>query len=70
MESNAQLRRELTEAIATVRRQIDVQRSSVGYLFSGARPSGGALAIEALESELEQLQDALRGLEGDDAQRS
>ena len=66
MESKAELRQELTEAVARVRQQMDVQRRSVSYLGVGM-PDGGAVATAQLEAELAQLEDALADLGSDDA---
>jgi hypothetical protein len=64
MESVAKLRAELEDAIAKVRRQIDVQRSVAAGLGGGL--GGDAAAIRALQIELSELEDALANLEPDD----
>jgi hypothetical protein len=64
MESDAELRRELQDAIAKLRGQIDVQARtpSYGAAFGGSGPSGQTQAIEELQAELAQLEDALKNL--------
>lgn len=63
MESDAELRRELQDAIAKVREQIDVQERTPTFIsgLSGG-PSGQTQAIDELQAELAQLQDALKTL--------
>ena len=63
MESNAELRRQLQDAIANVRQQIDVQERTPSY-GAAFGPSSKAEAIEELQVELAQLEDALRSLSG------
>jgi hypothetical protein len=70
METIADLRKELDAAIANVRRQIDVLATSPGGLPNGSGPSGDALANEALEQELAQLEEALANLDSDNGQES
>lgn len=67
MESDAELRRQLTEAIARVRHQLEVQRSANGFAYQDVGPSGYASAIDGLERELAELREALSGLRSDDA---
>jgi hypothetical protein len=62
MESRADLRKELEDAIADVRRQISVQTVRVDVLPGGPGPTGSALAIRALEDELARLEEALADL--------
>jgi hypothetical protein len=63
-----ELRKQLREACANVRRQIESQDVSRGYAPGLAgRESGSTLAIRALESELAQLEEALANLEPDAA---
>ena len=59
-ESNARLREELVDAIANVRRQIDVQSTSDHYLGSGRITEE---ALSELQSDLSQLEEALAGLQ-------
>jgi hypothetical protein len=68
-QSDAELRRELQDAIAKVRGQIDVQARtpSYGATFGGFGPSGKIQAIEELQAELAQLEDALKNLRAKDA---
>jgi len=66
MESKAELRRELEDAIANVRRQIDFQVRAGRDPFAGVGPSGDALVFKELQDELAQLEEALAGLKGDD----
>ncbi len=63
MESNADLRRQLQDAIANVRQQIDVQERTPSY-GAAFGPSSKAEAIEELQVELAQLEEALRSLSG------
>ena len=58
-ESDARLREELVEAIANVRRQIDVQSTADHYIGSEGIT---VQALGELQSELAQLEDALAGL--------
>lgn len=67
MESRAELRKELEEAIAQVRRQIGEQASSIDRLSGTLYPSGDTLAVMALEDELAQLEHALANLDSDGA---
>ncbi|HEY1448995.1 MAG TPA: hypothetical protein VGF33_10700 [Caulobacteraceae bacterium] len=62
-ETDKQLRRELTEAIADVRRQIEIARSpsNMTPVVSGSPDNRSAIA--ALEAELAELEAALRDLE-------
>jgi hypothetical protein len=63
MESDAELRRELQDAIAKVRGQIDVQARTTTYISGlGGGPSGKTQAIDELQAELAQLEDALANL--------
>jgi len=63
MESRGQLRAELSDAIARVRRQIDINiRTSVVGDFG---PRFGRTATDELEVELARLEDALANLDSD-----
>jgi hypothetical protein len=64
MESDAELRRELTEAIAKVRRQLEIMTGP----SAGNRSVWGdnTAAIADLRSELAELQQALDNLDEDD----
>lgn len=63
MESDAELRRELQDAIIAVRRQIDAQARTPSYGAAfGSGPSGKTQAIEELQTELAELEEALRSL--------
>jgi hypothetical protein len=65
MESDADLRRELTEAVAKVRRQLEI----ITGPSAGNRSVWGdnTAAIADLQSELAQLEQALDDLDKDDA---
>ena len=67
MESRAELRQELQDAIQQVRRQIGVQAGSIDRLKGTMFPSGDTLALKALEDELAQLEEALANLDAGDA---
>jgi hypothetical protein len=67
MEPRAELRKQLEDAIAQVRRQIGVQASSIDRLTGAIYPSGDTLALKALEDELAQLETALAHLDSDSA---
>lgn len=67
METNADLRRELEAAIANVRRQIGDNESSSGMAPRGSAPVDLATATAGLRDTLAELEDALAGLEADDA---
>jgi len=60
------LREQLTEAIAKVRQQIDVQSSSTNVKAAGI-DHRREIAVAELEAELAQLEEALANMGPDDA---
>ncbi len=62
MESRSQLRAELLNAIADVRRQINRQQTASSGVFNGSGQSGVSVALRELRSELAQLEEVLAGL--------
>jgi len=66
-EGVASLRAQLTAAIANVRGQIEVQRSTTGYLNANVAITGKEIAIRELQTELAQLEEALAKIGSDDA---
>ncbi len=61
--ADQELRHELTEARARVKRQIEIEESSTGPFPAGLVPDGRAALIGELRAELAQLEDALARLE-------
>jgi hypothetical protein len=59
-DSDQEFREQLTEAIANVRRQIEIARSSVNMTPVTNREPDNRSAIAALEAELAELEAALR----------
>ena len=56
------LRRELEEAIANVRRQIEIHETSSGAIVPGLGPPEGETALADLRRELAELEGALADL--------
>ncbi|HXQ11326.1 MAG TPA: hypothetical protein VN805_10075 [Caulobacteraceae bacterium] len=57
-----ELRKELIEARAKVKRQIEIEESSDGPFPAGLVPDGRAAVIGELRAELAQLEEALARL--------
>jgi hypothetical protein len=62
MESDADLRRELEDAISKVREQIDVQARTPTFIPGFDGVEGKSIALAELQAELTQLEDALKNL--------
>ena len=56
------LRRELEDAIASVRRQIEIHETSSGAIVPGIGPPEGQTALTDLRAELAELEGALADL--------
>jgi hypothetical protein len=56
------LRQELEDAIANVRRQIEIQETSSGAIVPGMGPREGETALADLRVELAELEGALADL--------
>lgn len=69
MQSKAERRRELEDAIANVRRQLNIDETTVGYMIGGEgpnAPTGHANAIATLRETLAGLEETLADLDAEE----